>query len=147
MHISSRKVALLLQLQSWTRNTCFRFEFQIFAAHELAFQHTPVVVTAWQTYSTPKDGLCLVSPLFSIHLRRAAENAKQLLSRCCALGRVQLVDAPSGLIVPTGSQGKMVQVVCRGRPVTPADVSCARLVRPHLVLPCQTHFVPGVFST
>ncbi|CAM9646845.1 unnamed protein product, partial [Ectocarpus sp. 12 AP-2014] len=64
----------------------------------------------------------------NLRLEVFLENAKQLLSRCCALGRVQLVDAPSGLIVPTGSQGKMVQVVCRGRPITPADMSCARLV-------------------
>ncbi|CAM9921821.1 unnamed protein product [Ectocarpus fasciculatus] len=64
----------------------------------------------------------------NLRLEVFLENSKQLLSRCCALGRVQLVDAPSGFIVPTSSQGKMVQVVCRGRPVTATDVSCARLV-------------------
>ncbi|CAM9557777.1 unnamed protein product, partial [Scytosiphon promiscuus] len=59
-------------------------------------------------------------------------NSKNLLSKCCVLGPLHLVDAPTGLIVPTsGSQGKMVQVVCKGRPVTTADVSCSRLVDVH----------------
>lgn len=51
------------------------------------------------------------------------------MRQCCVLGRAGHVEAPSGLIVPTCTQGKMVQVVCRGRPVTAQDVSCSRLVR------------------
>lgn len=57
------------------------------------------------------------------------ENSKHLISRCCSLGRLQLVDTPTGLIIPTSKAGKTVQVVCRGRPCTPADVSASRLVR------------------
>lgn len=36
---------------------------------------------------------------------------------------------PMGLIAPSSSQGKMVHVVCRGRPVISADVKSVRLVR------------------
>eukprot|EP00904_Undaria_pinnatifida_P009456 jgi/Undpi1/5640/HiC_scaffold_2.g00915.m1 len=51
--------------------------------------------------------------------------------QCCVLGRAGHVEIPTGLIVPTCTQGKMVQVVCRGRPVTATDVSCSRLVDIH----------------
>lgn len=57
------------------------------------------------------------------------ENSKHLISRCCSLGRLKLVDTPTGLIVPTSKMGRTVQVACRGRPCTPADVSLSRLVR------------------
>ncbi|CAM9815958.1 unnamed protein product, partial [Hapterophycus canaliculatus] len=68
----------------------------------------------------------------NLRLEDFLDKSKQLLSKCSVLGRTHLVDPPTGLIVPTGgSHGKMVQVVCRGRPVTIADVSCSRLVDVH----------------
>lgn len=57
------------------------------------------------------------------------ENAKKLVSQCCVLGRAGAVELPYGLIVPaSSSQGKTVQVVCRGRPVNGTDVSCIKMV-------------------
>eukprot|EP00752_Nemacystus_decipiens_P011243 g9992.t1 len=46
----------------------------------------------------------------NLRLEAFLDNSKRLITQCCSLGRLQLVETPTGLIVPTSKLGKSVQV-------------------------------------
>ncbi|CAN0166225.1 unnamed protein product [Ascophyllum nodosum] len=64
----------------------------------------------------------------NFQLEAYLEHSQNLAEKCSVLGRSGAIEIPTGLIVPSNSEGKVVQVACRGRPITSADVSSIRLV-------------------